>query len=114
MTRFRTLFAADLLILVFALWQCAALETSPLVSHVPDGSRSPIPQAAGDAVRMVSPLIALILATLAVLGGATLLHRRGRTGLATLLLLLPALPAILGGLLVIGLMILFFFGMPSS
>jgi len=43
-----------------------------------------------------------------------LLHRRGRTGLATLLLLLPALPAILGGLLVIGLMILFFLGMPSS
>lgn len=102
MAKFRILFGLDLLILAFALWQCVMLAISPLVAQSPGG-----------AWMVVSPLLTVLVLASAVLGGAAMLHRRGRTGAATLLLLVPAVPILLGGLLMTGLMILFTLGTPS-
>lgn len=113
MTKFRILFGIDLLILLFALWQCVVIATSSLVSQTSDGTRTVIPRAPGETWLMLSPMVATMVVFLAVLAVAALLHRRGRTGLATLLLLIPAVPVVLGGLLMIGLMILFTLGTPS-
>lgn len=113
MTKFRILFGIDLLILLFALWQCVVIATSSLVSQTADGTRTVIPRAPGETWLMLSPMVAMTVAFLAVLAAAAMLHRRDRTGLATLLLLIPAVPVVLGGLLMIGLMILFTLGTPS-
>jgi hypothetical protein len=113
MAKFRILFGVNLLILAFALWECFVLSTSSLVSVSSDGTRTAIPRAPGETWLMISPMIAMLVAAAAVLGGAAMLHRRGRTGAATLLLLIPAVPVVLGGILMVGLMVLFTIGTPS-
>ncbi|TCH97191.1 hypothetical protein EJV46_17930 [Roseococcus sp. SYP-B2431] len=114
MTKFRLLFGIDLLILAFAIWQCLALSTSRLVStNLADGTRTVIPRASGEIWLMISPMVTVMALALAVLGGAAMLHRRGRTGLATLLLLALAVPVVVGVLLMLGLMILFTLGTPG-
>lgn len=114
MTKFRILFGIDLLIAAFALWQWIELSTSQLVStNLLDGTRTVIPRAPGETWLMISPMVTMLVVAVAVLGGAAMLHRRGRTGLATLLLLALAVPVVLGVLLMVGLMILFTLGTPS-
>jgi hypothetical protein len=113
MTRFRILFGIDLLILAFALWQCLELSTSQLISISSDGTRTVVSEAPGMTWLVASPLLLLLVMTAVVLGGATILHRRGRTGMATLLLLIPAVPVVLGGILMVALMVLFTIGTPS-
>jgi hypothetical protein len=114
MTKFRILFGIDLLIAAFALWQCIELSTSQLVStNLLDGTRTVIPPASGETWLMISPMVTVLVVALVVLGGAAILHRSGRTGLATLLLLALAVPIVLGVLLIVGLMILFTIGTPS-
>ncbi len=114
MTKFRILFGVDLLIAAFALWQCVVLSTSQLISQTADGTRTVVPQAPGETWLMISPMVAMLVVAVLVLGGAAVLHSRGQTGLATLLLLIPAVPVVLGGLLMVGLMILFTLGAPSQ
>lgn len=101
MTRFRILLGVNLLILAFAAWQCGIIATSPLITGSPGGTWL-----------VTVPLVTMLLAMAGVLGGAVMLHHHGRTGTATLLLLIPAIPVILGGLLLIGLVILFTLGAP--
>jgi amino acid permease len=109
MTRFRILFGLDLLIVIFALWECYMIATSSLTMTSADGQTTIIPQ---DRWLVVSPVLTVAVFAAVVLGGAAMLHRRGRTGLATLLLLVPAVLVVLGLLLMVGLMILFTLGTP--
>ena len=109
MTSFRILFGTNLLIVLFSLWQCFELATLSLTMTTADGRTTVIAQ---DRWLVVSPMLALAIFAALVLGGAMLLRARGRPGLATLLLLIPAVPVVLGGLLMIGLMILFTLGTP--
>lgn len=110
MTKFRILFGLDLLILAFALWQCFMIATTSLIETAPDGQTTAIPM---DRWLVISPMLSIAAFAGIVLGGAAMLQRRGRTGLASLLLLIPAVPVVLGVLLMLGLMILFTLGTPS-
>lgn len=109
MKLFRILFAIDLFIVIFALWQSAMFLNSPLTMTTPQGSTT-IPQ---DRWLAVWAVILVLLFAAVFLGGAATLHGRGRTGLATILLLIPAVPIVLSGILWVGLMIVFIIGTPS-
>jgi uncharacterized membrane protein YhaH (DUF805 family) len=113
MSIFRILFGANLLIVAFALWQCVVLSTSQLISQSSDGTRTVVAEAPGNTWFVTSPLLFLLVVTVVVLGGAAMLHARGRRGMATLLLLIPAVPVVLGGIVMVGLMVLFTIGTPS-
>ncbi|WP_424813820.1 hypothetical protein [Roseococcus sp. YIM B11640] len=97
MTAFRTLFAVDVVIACFALWQCHAIATSPVLAETGQ-SYWPV----------VAPLLIVVSLGILVLGGAALLHGQGHTGVATVLLLVPAVPTLIAGAMFLALMVMFY------
>ncbi|WP_424813821.1 hypothetical protein [Roseococcus sp. YIM B11640] len=98
MTRFRILFVFDALVALFVLQQCLQLAPDLGPRHYYDAW----------------PLMLTQLAVLGVFGGALvgalLLKERGRNGLASLVLLIPAVPTLIVLLLLIFVAALFSMG----
>ncbi len=113
MTRFHILFGVDLLILLFVLWEGVELASSSMTVQTTGSAPVAMTRAPGETWLLLSPFVTAAVLMVAVLGAAAVLQARGRTGLAALLLLVPAVPVVLGGLFMIGLMVLFTMGTPS-
>ncbi|MDB5416236.1 MAG: hypothetical protein JWR10_4571 [Rubritepida sp.] len=109
MTKFRILFGINLGILLLALWECFTIGTSTLTMTTPQGQSKVIPQ---DHWLAVSPTVTVAVIAAAVLAGAAMLHARGRTGLASAVLFVPAVLVVLGAILLAGLMIVFSINTP--